>query len=177
MLTRARHLARLSGPGSHHTARDLAILVPLVGLLLVAGLGRSALTDRDEGANDAAAREMLETGAWVTPTLNYQPRFAKPALVYWLMGGAYRLLGAGETAARLPSALASTALVFVQYAFARWALGDAAGLRAALVLLTSLLFVTVGRMALTDATLVLWTTVTGFAFLRAPPGPPPPRRW
>jgi 4-amino-4-deoxy-L-arabinose transferase-like glycosyltransferase len=177
MLTRARHLIRLSGPGNDHAARDLAILVPLVGLLLVAGLGRSALTDRDEGANAAAAREMLETGAWVTPTLNYQPRFAKPALVYWLMGGAYRLLGAGETAARLPSALASTALVFIQYAFARWALGGAAGLRAALVLLTSLLFVAVGRMALADATLVLWTTATGFAFFRAATGSPPRRRW
>jgi len=157
--------------------RGLAILVALSALLLLAGLGRSALTDRDEGANAGAAREMLEQGAWVTPTLDYWPRFAKPAFVYWLMAGAYRVLGVGETAARLPSALAATALVFVQYAFARWALGSAVALRAALVLLTSFLFVALGRMALTDATLVLWTTTAGFAFFRAHAGPAPRRRY
>ena len=157
--------------------RGLAILVALSALLLLAGLGRSALTDRDEGANAGAAREMLEQGAWVTPTLDYWPRFAKPAFVYWLMAGAYRVLGVGETAARLPSALAATVLVFVQYAFARWALGSAVALRAALVLLTSFLFVALGRMALTDATLVLWTTTAGFAFFRAHAGPAPRRRY
>jgi 4-amino-4-deoxy-L-arabinose transferase-like glycosyltransferase len=157
--------------------RDLAILLALVALLLLGGLGRAALTDRDEGANAGAAREMLEQGAWITPTLDYWPRFAKPAFVYWLMVGAYRLLGVGETAARLPSALAAAGLVFVQYGFARWALGGAVALRAAVVLLTSLLFVALGRMALTDATLVLWTTVAGFAFFRAHTGPAPRRRF
>src|SRR5439155_1143892 len=42
---------------------------------------------------------------------------------------------------------------------------------------TSLLFVALGRMALTDATLVLWTTGAAFAFFRAHVGPPPRRRW
>ncbi len=38
--------------------------------------------------------------------------------------------------------------------------------RAALVLLLSVEFVAIGRMALTDATLALWTTVSGYAFMR-----------
>jgi 4-amino-4-deoxy-L-arabinose transferase-like glycosyltransferase len=157
--------------------RHVVILAVLAAFLLLWGLGQPALTDRDEGANAGAAREMLERGAWVSPTLDYSPRFAKPAFVYWLMAGAYRVLGVGETAARLPSALSATALVFVQYGFARWAWGPTVAFRAAVILVTSLLFVAVGRMALTDATLVLWTTVAGFAFLRAHTGPSPRRPW
>ena len=156
--------------------RDALLLLALAGLLLLVGLGAVALTDRDEGANAEAAREMLEARSWITPTLGGAPRFAKPALVYWLTGAAYAVLGVGETAARLPSAVAALLLVLVQYAFARWVFGRDVAWRAALVLLLSVEYVAIGRMALTDATLALWTTVAGYAFLRgwwgaAPRGP------
>jgi 4-amino-4-deoxy-L-arabinose transferase-like glycosyltransferase len=154
-----------------------AVLAGLAGLLLFAGLGTPALTDRDEGANAEAAREMWERGAWISPTLNYAPRFAKPAFVYWLTAAAYATLGVGETAARLPSALATGLLVALQYAAARWALGPGPAFRAALILLLGLEVVALGRMALTDATLVLWTTAAGYAFLRAHLGEPPRGRW
>lgn len=155
----------------------LPVLLGLVVVLLWAGLGTTALTDRDEGANAEAAREMLEQRSWITPTLNYAPRFAKPALVYWLMIAAYMGLGVGEAAARLPSALAAGALVGLQYAFARWVFGAATAFRAALILLLGAEFVGVGRMVLTDAVLLLWTTLAGFAFFRAHHGPPPRGRW
>jgi 4-amino-4-deoxy-L-arabinose transferase-like glycosyltransferase len=158
-------------------ARDLAILFGLAAILLLAGLGTMALTDRDEGANAAAAREMLEQGSWITPTLNYAPRFAKPAFAYWLMAGAYALVGVGELGARLPSAVAATALVLIQYAFARWAFGGPVGFRAALVLLLGVEYVAIGRMALTDALLALWTTSAVFAFFRAHHGAPPRGGW
>ena len=154
-----------------------ALLAALALVLLFVGLGSTALTDRDEGANAEAAREMWEQRAWLTPTLNYAPRFAKPALVYWLMGGAYATLGVGELAARLPSAVATALLIALQYAFACWALGREAGQRAALVLVLAAEVVVLGRLALTDAVLVLWTTAAGFAFFRAFEGPPPRRRW
>ena len=59
---------------------NLVILILLSGLLFFLGLGSMGLTDRDEGRNAEAGREMLETGNWVSPTFNYEPRFAKPAL-------------------------------------------------------------------------------------------------
>jgi 4-amino-4-deoxy-L-arabinose transferase-like glycosyltransferase len=157
--------------------RHAAVLLGLVVLLLFARLGAGALTDRDEGANAEAAREMREQASWISPTLNYAPRFAKPPLVYWLMAGGYATLGVGETAARLPSATAVAVLVFLQYLFARWALGQGVAFRAALILLLGGLVVGLGRLALTDAMLVLWTTAAGFAFFRAHHGPEPRRRW
>src|SRR5215471_7550722 len=101
---------------------------------------------------------MREQASWISPTLNYAPRFAKPALVYWLMAAGYAVLGDGETAARLPSAVAVAALVLVQYLFARWAFDASTAFRAALVVLLAGLVVGLGRMALTDAMLSLWTT-------------------
>jgi 4-amino-4-deoxy-L-arabinose transferase-like glycosyltransferase len=157
--------------------RHLLVLLGLVAVLLFAGLGATALTDRDEGANAEAAREMLELRSWVTPALNYFPRFVKPALVYWLMAAAYAALGATEAAARLPSAIAGAALVAIQYAFARWVFGSAIAFRAALVLLLSIEVVAIARMALTDAVLVVCTTAAGFAFFRAFHGEPPRGRW
>jgi 4-amino-4-deoxy-L-arabinose transferase-like glycosyltransferase len=157
--------------------RDVLLLTALAGSLLLVGLGTVALTDRDEGANAEAAREMLEQASWITPTLGGAPRFAKPALVYWLTAGAYTAFGVGEMAARLPSAVAALLLVLVQYAFARWAYGRDVGWRAALVLLLSVEYVAIGRMALTDATLALFTTLAAYAFMRGWWAPPPRGRW
>ena len=54
---------------------SLAILIALTGILFFGGLGSVGLTDRDEGRNAEAGREMFETGDWITPTFNYEPRF------------------------------------------------------------------------------------------------------
>src|SRR5262245_29846733 len=98
----------LPPPASRHPL-NVATLTALCVLLFFVGLGSVGLTDRDEGRNAEAGREMLETGDWITPTFNYEPRFYKPALVYWLMSASYRLFGVSEFAARFPSALFGTA--------------------------------------------------------------------
>ncbi|HSC45565.1 MAG TPA: phospholipid carrier-dependent glycosyltransferase, partial [Candidatus Acidoferrum sp.] len=55
------------------------------------------------------ARDMAESGDWITPRLYGKPWFEKPPLLYW--GGAifFKLLGEDhpETAARLPSAISA----------------------------------------------------------------------
>ena len=85
--------------------RNLVLLLVLAGLLFGLNLGTMGLTDRDEGRNAEAGREMLETGDWIAPTFNYEPRYAKPVFVYWLMSLSYHVFGVSEFAARFPSAL------------------------------------------------------------------------
>ena len=160
------------GPRAH----PLLLLV-LCTLLFFYGLGRLGLTDRDEGSNAEAAREMLQSGDWVTPTLNGAPRFAKPALTYWLIEGAYRVFGVSEFTARLPSAVFGTGLILMQYYFAKRVLGPVTALRAALMLLLNFEILAIGRMVLTDMVLIFFTTLSIFAFFLGLYGQGPAKRW
>src|SRR5438876_2280410 len=157
-------------------AHPLLLLV-LCALLFFYGLGGLGLTDRDEGSNAEAAREMLQSGDWVTPTLNGAPRFAKPALTYWLIEGAYRVFGVSEFTARLPSAVFGTGLILMQYYFAKRALGPVTALRAALMLLLNFEILAIGRMVLTDMVLIFFTTLSIFAFFLGLYGQGPAKRW
>jgi 4-amino-4-deoxy-L-arabinose transferase-like glycosyltransferase len=142
----------------------VAILLLLSGLLFFVGLGALGLTDRDEGSNAQAAREMLESGDWITPTLNGEPRFHKPALLYWLISGVYRVLGVSEFTARLPSAVFGVLLILLQYAFLSRVRGPSVGLFGALMLLLNVEIVAISRLVLTDAVLIFFTTLAIFGF-------------
>jgi len=156
-------------------------LFHLVGVVLVAAwllgvdggwlfgpdLGALGLTDRDEGSNAEAAREMLETGDWISPTLNYEPRYAKPAFVYWLISGSYILFGINEFAARFPSAVSGLCLLFLQYVFVRTWVGSKVAVWSSFMLLLNLEFLGINRMVLTDPELVVFTTLAGYSFWHA----------
>src|SRR5205807_7375315 len=84
---------RLQGDRSSDVCSSdlLILLLALCALLFFLGLGTLGLTDRDEGSNAEAAREMVQSGDWLTPTLNGAPRFAKPILIYWLIACSYQI--------------------------------------------------------------------------------------
>jgi len=112
------------------------------------------LIDRDEPRFAEASREMLERGDYVVPYFNGQPRFDKPALIYWLQGASYRLLGTNEFAARLPSAICA-ALIAVALAVWGARLFDAAtGWRAAVIFSTSVQVMIHARAAVADMAMI-----------------------
>ena len=69
----------------HTSPRPIQVLLLLLlsGLLFLLSLGSMGLTDRDEGRNAEAGREMFASGDLVTPTFNGELRVAKPVFV-WL---------------------------------------------------------------------------------------------
>ena len=148
---------------SRFTLHVVALLL-LAGLFFFWGLGSIGLTDRDEGRNAEAGREMLETGDWISPTYNYEPRYAKPALVYWLMSASYRLFGVSEFAARFPSALFGLGLILMQYLFLARLREPVVALFGALMLLLNVEIIQLSRMALTDSVLMFCTTLSLYAF-------------
>src|SRR2546423_4974524 len=84
-------------------------------------LGVIGFVGPDEPRYAWIARDMAETGDWVTPRLYGRPWFEKPPLLYW--GGAifFKLFGARvpEVAARLPSAI-SALLASLALAWLAW---------------------------------------------------------
>lgn len=74
-------------------------------ICLFSHLGALGLTGPDEPRYASIARNMAQTGDWVTPRLYGGPWFEKPVLYYWTAGVGYLLHFSDEWAARLPSAL------------------------------------------------------------------------
>src|SRR5436189_2014860 len=76
----------------------LAVFVYFFGLNI-------PLVGPDEPRYAQVAREMLDRGDWITPTLGGFNWFEKPPLLYWLEILSYRAFGISEFAARLGPAI------------------------------------------------------------------------
>ncbi len=70
-------------------------------------LGAIGFVGPDEPRYAWIARDMAETGDWVTPRLYGKPWFEKPPLLYWGAALCFKLFGVSEAAARLPSAISA----------------------------------------------------------------------
>ncbi|WP_353929693.1 glycosyltransferase family 39 protein [Okeanomitos corallinicola TIOX110] len=104
----------------------LAVTMAIVWLLLINffafgwNLGNIGLIDETEPLFAEASRQMLVTGDWITPFFNSETRFDKPALIYWCQAIAYSIMGVNEWAARIPSALAATAVTALAFYVVQW---------------------------------------------------------
>ncbi len=70
---------------------ELLLLVACCAFLLFYGLGAFGLLGADEPRYAQVAREMLDRGDWITPTLNGKPWLEKPPLYYWQAMLSYRV--------------------------------------------------------------------------------------
>jgi len=99
-------------PSSHSitpAARVAWLLLILAALYFsyFHNLGVIGLVGPDEPRYAWIARDMAETGDWVTPRLYGKPWFEKPVLYYWGAALSFRWFGVTDTTARLPSAIAA----------------------------------------------------------------------
>lgn len=99
--------------------RHVLLLAAVCGFLFFYGLGVFGLIGADEPRYAQVAREMLDRGDWITPTLGGSAWLEKPVLYYWEAIVAYKLFGVSDWAARLPSAVSATLLVIAIFFFLR----------------------------------------------------------
>jgi 4-amino-4-deoxy-L-arabinose transferase-like glycosyltransferase len=141
--------------------RSISTLILLCFCTFFLGLGRPAISDSDEGFYAEAAREMVEGGDWLTPHFNYEERWQKPILYYWLTAATYVAFGESEWAARVWSALSGLGLVLLTWSAARTLTGrsDAAWLAGAIAATCGGYFA-MARLALPDLPLTFFITLT-----------------
>ncbi|MEW6731625.1 MAG: glycosyltransferase family 39 protein [Acidobacteriota bacterium] len=153
--------------------RRVIILLALFCVPFFINLGANSLWDGNEGFYAEPPRELLESGDWLVPTYNYEPRFKKPPFTTWIIAACYYKLGVSEFSARLPIAIAATLTVLLVYALGRRIVDARTGLAAALVLATMLKYMVYARQYAGDIflTLLITASLTGFAYaVVAPPG-------
>jgi 4-amino-4-deoxy-L-arabinose transferase-like glycosyltransferase len=158
------------------------LLILVVALSFFWQLGAVPLYDLDEGAFTEATREMLETGNFITPRKDGEPRYDKPVLIYWLQAASTEAFGfaatlfgdardgslsaSNEFALRFPSAVAATLWVLALWGFVRARLDAPTATVAGLVMVLSLQVSLIAKAAVADAVLNLFIALTFFEIYR-----------
>ena len=170
----------LPAPRRHFHPRYLYLLVLVFAAAIYLGciISPPSLMDDVDAVQAQIARNMLVSGDWVTATLDGLKYLEKAPLIYWAIGGCYKIFGVHDWAARIPVALSSLALCWLTMAFGIWAFGKRAGLYAGLCISTCVGLFLFTRIAIPDVMLTATIALASWAFLRAlDEYEAHPRRW
>lgn len=147
----------------------LILVAPLLAFAFFAcfwNLGASSISSGDEGIHVRVMQEMIETGRWVSPTLDGQPYFGKPPLKLALSKAVVLVFGDSNLAFRLLDGLAGFWTIVLTYALALGMFRSPTIASIAALLLSInrvFLFRHVVREAVQDSMLLLLSTAALFA--------------
>src|SRR5690348_12124555 len=154
---------------AHYTSRrtvlGLLIVTLMLAVLWFAQIQQRQLLEPDEGRYAEIPREMVATGDWITPRLNDLLYFEKPPLQYWATAAAYELFGLHNWTARLWSVLTGLAGVALVFYAGRRIHSSKAGMYAALVLSSGVLYFGGAHINTLDMGLTLFLELTVFALV------------
>ncbi|MCS7235434.1 MAG: glycosyltransferase family 39 protein [Armatimonadota bacterium] len=148
--------------------RSVLALGGAVLVVTLSGVWASSLQGCDEAYYAQMAREMLQTGDFLVPRYDGTAPLDKPPLLMWLVAASFRLFGVGDLQARLPVLVVGAALPF-----ALWAgLPGSPAFRfaAAATLATTLLYVQLQHMVMTDLLALAGLVGLALALVRAHEG-------
>jgi 4-amino-4-deoxy-L-arabinose transferase-like glycosyltransferase len=144
------------------------IVVLFAAVIFLSGIiSPPSLMDDVDASQALIARNMLQSGDWVTARLDGVAFLDKAPLKYWITVIFYSVFGIRDWVARIPSALSAIALCWVTFRFGRWAFSPKVGFYAGLFLSTCIGLFLFTRIVIPDVILTLSVTVSLWAFLRA----------
>ncbi len=124
------------------------------------------------------ARNMLQSGDWVTARLDGVAYLEKSPLKYWSIAACYAVLGVHDWVARLPVAICTILLCWLVVRMGAWAGSPDAGLYAGLALSTCVGTFLFTRVLIPDVMLTLTITLALWGLLRAlDEAEPRPKLW
>lgn len=141
----------------------------LVGILLTVNLllrnHQVSLWEEDEAAYMGFALQMLETGDWLEPSYQWSTIHRKTPLHIWTIACSFKCFGYNEFALRLPSVMAVLLCILVLYRCSIPIWGPTVAQKAAIILACSIQIPLMGKIAFTDATLLLFETIALLSLL------------
>jgi 4-amino-4-deoxy-L-arabinose transferase-like glycosyltransferase len=155
-------------------------LPALVAAIIFLGciISPPSLMDDVDSVQAQIARNMLQSGDWVTARLDGVKYLEKSPLKYWMIAVSFMIFGVHDWSARIPIALSTILLCWVTARFGAWAFGKRAGTYAGLALATCVGLFLFTRILIPDVILTLTITLAMWGLLRAlEDGEPHPRRW
>ncbi|MFA7339545.1 MAG: glycosyltransferase family 39 protein [Candidatus Obscuribacterales bacterium] len=128
-------------------------------------IGSWSFIDPGETYYTEAAREMIESGEYIVPRLNYQTYYSKPILTFWLTAASYKLFGVSEFAARLPFGLLASLLVFASFYVTSVFASKRAALLAGLLAASAPLLVAYSKLSCIDAAFTAFVNLSAYSFI------------
>lgn len=144
-------------------------LVILTGLCLFSfsyQLGEVPPYHTDENFYILSAKNMLQSGDYLTPMYHDEKRFAKPILFYWLVAASYKAFGINLVSARLWSVVFGTLSVGLVYLIGRRLFKPQAALVGAFIFPSIYLHFQITRWATTDMTLNFFILCSFYFFIK-----------
>ena len=106
-------------PNSQKTLLIQSAVIVFGILFFIPFLGNVHLFDWDEINFAESAREMIESGNYLTVQINFQPFWEKPPLFIWLQVLSMKLFGINEFAARFPNAVCGIITLIILFNIGR----------------------------------------------------------
>ena len=163
-----------------HSSRNMSLLTRilpsrahalawlLLALFFAFGLFDHSLWSSNDTREGAMIREMVREGVWVAPVFNGQYYLEKPPLLHWTGVVLCKVFGrVNEGLVRLPAALYGFGALWIIGLWARDLGRERAGLVAAFLCATSLLYFEYTRIVLTDTALAFMVVLSLYLFWKA----------
>ncbi len=152
-----------------HNTIDRALIFILFSFIALYfyKLGFPSIWNPNEAFYAETPREMVENRDLLTPYFNYQFRFQKPPLMYWLVLPFQFIFGLKEISVRLVSALAATGGVLATYWFGKTIWSDKrAGIISAILIAAAFDYNTAARYGSPEMLLTVLITTSLIIFYK-----------
>lgn len=146
---------------------SILVVAFLAGVVAFAFQGSRGLYETTEGRYAEVAREMIERGDYLIPTLDYKPHWTKPPFFYWVEVAGMKVFGVNEWGLRSGNALAFlfTAVLVVCLGSMLW--DWKRGFVAGLIYSSSPFPVFAANALSTDTVLTFWEVLAVFFYVGA----------
>ena len=146
--------------------KQVIFLMTSITMLYLVNFHVNDIWTPNESFYAESVREMFESGNFLDIRYNYEPRYNKPPLTYWVIALSSWLFGINEFAIRLPIVLMALGAIWLTYLLGKQLFGDKGGIYAMVMMALSLQLIAVKQYASPEVPLTFFFTLTMYWFIK-----------
>ncbi len=146
--------------------KQVTFLMVVISVLYLFNFHVNDIWTPNESFYAEAVREMFESGNFLEFFYNYEPRYNKPPLTYWIIAASSSIFGMNEFGIRLPIVLMWLGSSWLTYLLGKRLFGDRGGLYALGMMSLSLQMLALKQFASPEMPLTFFFTLTMYWFVK-----------